>query len=408
MPNQTGETTRRLHPRASEARSPGTAITGRDWSPDDLLDPPHLEPTEGTVLVPALPGHLRAEVEALPTPFAAREPLRELMGPSRPIAKVREQVSRVADSPLTILIQGETGTGKEIVARAIHRLSARRRGPLVALDCGAVPENLFESELFGYERGAFTGADERRAGHFQLADGGTLLLDEIVNLPLATQPKLLRALQERAVKPLGGKRPVPVDVRIVATSNLPLDLETRAGRFRQDLYYRLNEFTITLPPLRERTGDVLHLANRFLVEAKVEFRRSVAGISEEVQDLLLRHPWPGNVRELRSVIRQAVFLSRDIIRPEHLVALSGEGFSRPPSREPGPRLPGGSLKEIGAAAAAAAEQRAIRQALQEAKGNKSAVARLLGVDYKTLHLKMKRYGLGAGRPTGASSAVARP
>src|SRR5207249_4286740 len=192
-----------------------------------------------------------------------RDALRWLMGRGQEIQQVIQQIKQVADSNFTILIQGETGTGKELVARSIHQLSARREKPFVALDCGAIPETLIESELFGYEKGAFTGADRRKEGHFQLAAGGTLFLDEVVNLPLPTQVKLLRVLQERQVQPLGSKQPVRVDVRIVAASNVPLEREVRAGRFRQDVYYRLNEFTIALPPLRER-DDILHLANDFL------------------------------------------------------------------------------------------------------------------------------------------------
>jgi two-component system nitrogen regulation response regulator GlnG len=314
------------------------------------------------------------------------------MGPSWQVARVIQQVTQVAGSPLTILIQGETGTGKELVARAIHYLSLRR--PFIALDCGALPETLIESELFGYEKGAFTGADQRREGHFRRAEGGSLFLDEIVNLSLTTQSKLLRALQERAVQPLGGRHPIPADVRIIATSNVPLEAEVRAGSFRQDLYYRLNEFSITLPPLRDRLEDVLYLAERFLAEATVEFGRPTHGISERAAAVLLSHPWPGNVRELRSIIRRAALLSRDGIQPEHL-ALGHLTSSAACVKESGSAPAGRSLKAIAAAAAAAAERWAIRQALQATKGNKSAVARLLGVDYKTLHVKLKRYGISA-------------
>ena len=190
-------------------------------------------------------------------------PLKWLMGPSRKMQKVVQEIKQVADSPLTLLIQGETGTGKELVARATHQLSARRSKAFVAVDCGAIPDTLIESELFGYEKGAFTGAQQRKEGRFPLAEGGTLFLDEIVNLPLPTQSKLLRALQERQVQPLGSKQPVRVDARIIAASNVCLEREAKAGRFRQDVYYRLNEFVITLPPLRER-DDILHLANDFL------------------------------------------------------------------------------------------------------------------------------------------------
>jgi two-component system nitrogen regulation response regulator GlnG len=319
--------------------------------------------------------------------------LSELMGPSRHVEKIVQQVTQVAGSPLTVLIQGETGTGKELVANAIHHLSLRRRGPFIALDCGAIPDTLIESELFGHEKGAFTGADQRKVGYFQLAQGGSLFLDEISNLPLVTQAKLLRALQERVVHPLGERHPVPVDVRIIATANVLLEHETRAGRFRQDLYYRLNEFTISLPPLRERREDILYLANRFLAEACLEFRRPMSEISEEAAELLLRYHWPGNVRQLRSIIRQAVLLSQNGIEPEHLLGVCVESSAASPVTDSDVAPAARSLKEIAAAAAAVAERRAISQALQETKGNKSAVARLLGIDYKTLLLRLKRYGM---------------
>src|SRR5438093_1833775 len=322
-------------------------------------------------------------------------PLRWLMGPSAQMEKVVQQIKQVADSPLSVLVEGETGTGKELVARAIHQLSARREMPFVAVDCGAIPDTLIESELFGYEKGAFTGAHQRKAGQFQLAEGGTLFLDEIVNLPLATQAKLLRALQERQVQPLGGKRPVPVDVRIIAASNVPLEREVRAGRSRQDVYYRLNEFVITLPPLRER-DDSLHLATEFLAEASMELGRPCRAISEEAAQILLRYPWPGNVRELRNVIRRATLLAADVIEPQQLSFLNGHPSPATARRRaPGPS--GTSLKAIAEAAVADAEQRAIRRVLQATRGNKSEAARHLQTDYKTLHLKMKQYGIDAGR-----------
>src|SRR5436309_495584 len=325
-------------------------------------------------------------------------PLRWLMGPSGQMEKVVQQIKQVADSPLTVLVEGETGTGKELVARAIHQLSARCEKPFVAVDCGAIPDTLIESELFGYEKGAFTGAHQRKTGQFQLAEGGSLFLDEIVNLPVPTQTKLLRALQERQVQPLGGKRPVPVDVRIIAASNVPLEREVRAGRFRQDVYYRLNEFGITLPPLRER-DDILHLANEFLPEACMELGRPCRKISEAAGEILLRYHWPGNVRELRNVIRRAILLASDVIEPEHLAVLP---VDPPPATaqtalrgEPAPAS--SSLREIAEAAAAYAEQQAIRRVLQVTCGNKSEAARLLRTDYKTLHLKMKQYSIPAAQ-----------
>ncbi len=332
------------------------------------------------------------------TSQVVESPLRFLVGPSGQMEKVVRQIKQVADSPLTVLVQGETGTGKELVARAIHQLSDRREKPFVAVDCGAIPDTLIESELFGYEKGAFTGAYQRKAGQFQLAEGGSLFLDEIVNLPLSTQAKLLRALQERQVQPLGGTRPVRVDARIVAASNVPLEPEVRAGRFRQDVYYRLNEFGITLPPLRER-DDILHLANEFLCEGSTELGRPCRKISEAAAQILLRYHWPGNVRELRNVIRRAILLASDVIELEHLAVLPVDSPSTAADTAlRGESAPvGSSLREIAGGAAAYAEQQAIRRALQVTNGNKSEAARLLRTDYKTLHLKMKQYGIPAAQ-----------
>jgi DNA-binding NtrC family response regulator len=333
------------------------------------------------------------ELEAVVDERARAGRLRFFMGPNGQMQKILEQIEQVADSPLTVLIQGETGTGKELVARAIHELSPRRDKPFVAVDCGAIPDTLIESELFGYEKGAFTGAHQRKEGQFQLARDGTLFLDEIVNLPLPTQSKLLRALQERRVQPLGGKRPSDVAARIIAASNVALEQEVRAGRFRQDVYYRLNEFTITLPPLRER-DDILHLANAFLPEAGIELGRPCRKISEAAAQILLSYHWPGNVRELRNVIRRAILLASDVIEPAHLSVIRVNAPASAVARE---AAPGDcSLKEIADAAAAQAEEQAIRSVLQLTRGNKSEAARLLRTDYKTLHLKIKQYGIDAG------------
>src|SRR5712664_1837234 len=320
----------------------------------------------------------------------SESPLRFLMDPNGQMEKIVEQIKQVADSPLTVLVEGETGTGKELVARAIHHLSARREKPFVAVDCGAMPDTLIESELFGYEKGAFTGAHQRKEGQFQLAGGGTLFLDEIVNLPLPTQAKLLRALQERHVQPLGSKRPIRVAARIIAASNVPLEREVRAGRFRQHVYYRLNEFGITLPPLRER-DDILHLANEFLPEASIELGRPSRKIAEAAGEILLRYHWPGNVRELRNVIRRAILLAAEVIEPQHLAVLPVDPV--PTTVETALRgesaSVGSSLREIAEGAAAYAEQQAICRALQVTSGNKSEAARLLRTAYTTLHVKMK-------------------
>ena len=321
--------------------------------------------------------------------------LAERMGGSRPIESVIQQVAQVARSNFTVLIQGETGTGKELVARAIHNQSPRRDQPFVAVDCGAIPETLVESELFGYEKGAFTGAVRRKDGRFQAASGGTVFLDEVGNLPLPTQAKLLRAIEERQVTPLGATRPVPVDARIIAAANVDLAEASRAGRFRPDLYYRLNEFGISLPPLRSRREDIAHLASRFLDEVSMELRRPVHGITDEAMELLRRHDWPGNVRELKNVIRKAALLATDLITPEFLPPLVAPREAGQPAVV-APAVDGElSLREVSEVATADAERRAIRQALEAARGNKSQAARLLRTDYTTLHAKMKRYGISA-------------
>jgi DNA-binding NtrC family response regulator len=326
-------------------------------------------------------------------------PLIWMEGSSGRMAHVVQQIQQVADSPLTVLIEGETGTGKELAARAIHQLSSRRDQPFVAVDCGAIPETLIESELFGYEKGAFTGAQQRKEGMFQLAGGGTLFLDEIVNIPLPVQMKLLRALQQRQVQPLGSKLVVPVAVRIIAASNVPLGEEVRMGRFRADVYYRLNEFVITLPPLRER-DNILDLAHSLLEEAGLALERPCRKISEAAAKVLLRYHWPGNVRELRNVIRRACLLASEVIEPEHLSILPVEPCAVTLVNHDaglGNSVVGeSSLKELAEMAAFDTEAQAIRLALQTTGGNKSEAARLLKVDYKTLHLKMKRFGIQAG------------
>ena len=332
------------------------------------------------------------EVESLRAEVGAGS-LRGAMGPSPQIEKLVERVALVASSSYSVLIVGETGAGKELVARAIHSHGARRRGRFVALDCGAVPESLIESELFGHERGAFTGADRRKEGHFQLAHGGTLFLDELGNLPVATQGKLLRALQEREVRPLGAKEPIQVDVRIIAATNAPLDDEVRAGRFRADLYYRVNEFGLVLPPLRERREDIPHLARRFLAEASRELKRPAFEIADDAVELLTAYRWPGNARELKNVMRRAALLSDGVVGRQHLDVLTSAGRAGAAPVEVPRAGQRRSLREIIEDMTARAEQEAIRQALEETRGNKTEAARLLRVDYKTLYLKLRRYGM---------------
>jgi two-component system nitrogen regulation response regulator GlnG len=335
---------------------------------------------------------LLTEVQALRSALSEGIGLRELMGPSAAVGAIVQQVDQVARSNFTVLVQGETGAGKELVARAIHRQSANRRGPFVPVDCGAIPDALVESELFGHEKGAFTGADQKKPGQFLLAHGGTLFLDEVVNLPAAAQAKLLRVLQDRQVRPLGSVRPAPVDVRVIAAANLPLVDEVAKGRFRQDLYYRLSEFTIHVPPLRERREDVLPLAQRFLVETGMELSRAVRGFSDAAVARLAAYEWPGNVRELRNAVRRAVLVSAEVVDAGVLFPSRREGAGDPPSGA-GVWTRGLSLKEVAEQATALAEGQAIRTALEQAGGNKSEAARLLRTDFKTLHTKMRLRGI---------------
>ncbi len=363
---------------------------------DFLLKPLMVEDFVPTVQRALERKALRGEVEDLRQQVTTLESFGDVMGPSAPSRAVMEQVRRIAPSSLTIVISGETGSGKEVVARAIHRGSRRAAGPLVAVDCGAMPETLVESALFGHERGAFTGADRRKDGYFRLAEGGTLFLDEISNLPLAMQAKLLRALQERCVYPLGATSPVEVDVRVVAASNTVLREEVRAGRFREDLYYRLAEYVIALPPLRERREDIPHLARHFLTDVALELGRPGPEISDDAMTALLEHAWPGNVRELRNVVRRAALLGGEQIERGDL-HLTGSDLApvAPAAPAIGP-VAGRSLRSIATAAAEAAERQAITEVLRATGGNKSEAARVLQVDFKTLHLKMRRLGI-AGR-----------
>jgi DNA-binding NtrC family response regulator len=339
---------------------------------------------------------LRLEVEDLRRRVGRSESqdLEAQMGPSARVADVIEQVGIVAASNFTVLILGETGTGKELVAQAIHRQSDRRRKAFIALDCGAIPEQLLESELFGHEKGAFTGADRRKAGRFQLAEGGTCFLDEMGNLPLNLQAKLLRALESRQVQPVGAERAMPIDIRFVAATNHDLQSRVADGSFRADLYFRLAQYRISLPPLRERPDDIAHLARRFLEEASVELRRPVQALLPATLELLQRQKWPGNVRELRNVVRQAILRTKElVIRPEELKAvLNDVDGASPAAQSPST---GQTLKEIAEQAARAAERQAICDRLRATQGNKSQAAKALRTDYKTLHVKMKQLGIRA-------------
>jgi two-component system nitrogen regulation response regulator GlnG len=325
--------------------------------------------------------------------------LRESMGPSGAVARLIADVVRVAKTNFSVLILGETGAGKDLVAGAIHGLSSRCRGPFIAVDCGAIPETLIEGELFGHEKGAFTGADKLKIGKFETAAGGTLFLDEVSNMPLASQAKLLRVLQDKSIHRIGSTRPIDVDVRVLAASNRDLHelTEAEAGSFRRDVYFRLNEFSIPVPPLRERREDILYLAKRFMDLTNVELQKEVRSFSQTAVDLLLGYHWPGNVRQLRSMIRRAVLLAEDTITEQHLTFDDARPLA-PADTEGAPsvQVPSRcdrSLKEIVQHNTALVERGILAHVLRQTGGNKAEAARLLHIDYKTIHLKVKVYGL---------------
>jgi DNA-binding NtrC family response regulator len=320
--------------------------------------------------------------------------LRVMMGPSDAVSHIIRDVNRVAQSDFSVIIQGETGSGKELVARSIFQLSPRSNAPFIPLDCGAIPETLIESELFGYQKGAFTGASAPKAGKFEAAHGGTLFLDEIANLPLGAQAKLLRVIQEKAVLRLGATHPVKINVRLITASNQPLQGLAESGQMREDLFFRLNEFIITIPPLRERKDDIPYLAKRFLDITNRELRKNVQRFSEYSLEALLSYNWPGNVRQLRSVIRRAVLLADDIITERHLdikrTPVPGLAFTPRVEGIPWQEL---SLKEIVHRSVVTVEREVLLQVLKYTKGNKAKAARLLQIDYKTIHTKMKQFGI---------------
>jgi formate hydrogenlyase transcriptional activator len=324
---------------------------------------------------------------SIPRMVAERVAARPIVGHSSSLRQVLEQVEIVAPTDATVLVLGETGTGKELVARAIHDASGRSRRPFVKLNCAAIPSTLLESELFGHERGAFTGAVAQRIGRFELADGGTLFLDEVGEIPLELQPKLLRVLQEHEFERLGGTHTLKVDVRVIAATNRDLRGMVGAQRFRDDLYYRLNVFPIAIPPLRERPDDIEALAHHFVDQFARRMNRRIDAIPRETFDALRRHPWPGNVRELENVIQRAVILS------------TGARLTLPPIRvEPVPQ----SLSKE-AETLEGVERAFVARVLDETNwmigGPRGAAARL-GIKRTTLQSMLKRLGLSRPRAGG--------
>ncbi len=314
-----------------------------------------------------------------------------ITGKSKRMQEVFDLIRAVADSDASVLIHGESGTGKELVASAIHYNSGRRAKPYVRVSCASLPESLIESELFGYEKGAFTGANQRRIGRFEAASGGTLFLDEIGELPLSFQVKLLRVLQERQIERLGSNEAINIDVRIVSASLRPLEEEIRAGRFREDLYFRINTVAINLPALRERREDIPLLASTFLAEFAAEAGKELEGFDDEVLAVFDAHPWPGNVRELKNVVERAVLFARGpLVTLEEMpvtMRLPARTERTPPQGDPG------EVRSL-AQAVEQAEIDAIRAALRATQGKRAEAASLLGVSRKTLWDKMRGFGLG--------------
>ncbi|MEO8275197.1 MAG: sigma-54 dependent transcriptional regulator [Thermoanaerobaculia bacterium] len=339
---------------------------------------------------------LERENRRLAAEIGERDQLVDLIGRSAAMHRLFARVERLAGTQATILLTGESGTGKELAARALHQLSPRREKPFVAVNCAAIPEGLIESEFFGVERGAFTGADRTRAGRFEAADGGTIFLDEIGELPLSLQPKLLRVLQECRVSRVGASAEIPVDVRVVAATNRDLPGEIAAGRFRQDLFYRLNVVPLVLPPLRERREDVPLLAEHFAARAARRHALPQARFPAIVRKALIEYAWPGNVRELANVVERLTLLSET--GEVRLEDLPPELSGKPPG-ESGFRLPAAGLSWE------AHEREALRQALDLAGGNRARAARLLDLPYKAFLYRLEKHGLEKVGVAESGSAV---
>jgi len=333
---------------------------------------------------------LRNENLLLREEWSKRYGFPRIIGESESIKRSVAETQRVAQTDATVLLLGESGTGKELFARAVHHLSNRRDKPFVAINCAAIPETLIENELFGHERGAFTGAGERRLGKFELAAGGTVFLDEIGELPLAVQGKLLRAIEEKAVDRIGGKSPIPVDVRVVAATNKDLRAAVEHGEFRGDLFFRLAVFPIDIPALRERGDDVVLLARHFAAQLGKELRGREARLSDSSITAISLHNWPGNVRELENSIERACILSDGSELEPHDLGLATD--DRADAAALGVNL-SGSLSEATERVVRLVERQKIVEALTAHDGNKTRAAEALGVSYKTLLTKIKEYNL---------------
>jgi DNA-binding NtrC family response regulator len=337
---------------------------------------------------------LRTENILLREEWSRRYGFPRIIGESDAIKRAVSETQRVATTEATVLLLGESGTGKELFARAVHHLSPRRDEPFVAINCAAIPETLIESELFGHERGAFTGATERRPGKFELASGGTVFLDEIGELPLAVQGKLLRVIEEKTVDRIGGRVTIPVDVRIVAATNRDLKSAAESGEFRLDLYFRLAVFPVEIPALRERGDDVALLARHFAAQLGKELRGREATVTDDALALLRAHPWQGNVRELENAIERACILSDSTALTATDLNLGTPARAVESQTEVAADLDlSGTLGEATDRAVRSVERRKITEALRDAGGNKTRAAESLGVSYKTLLTKIKDYQL---------------
>jgi DNA-binding NtrC family response regulator len=337
---------------------------------------------------------LGSEVEELRSELETRYGFQEIVGISREMQEVFRMMAKVVGVDVTVLMTGESGTGKELVARAIHRKSKRARGPFVAVNCSAIPQTLVESEFFGHERGAFTDARETRPGRFEQAHGGTLFLDEVGDLALDAQAKMLRALQERQVVRLGGRQPIDVDVRVIAATHRDLNQEMQAGRFREDLYWRLNVIQLRLPPLRERKGDLPLLIDHYVSRFNRELGLRISGIAPEARQLLSNYDWPGNIRELENTLcRTMILCDGETLSVADLPGRVRGEVALPGSPLRDPDLSRVSLGQAVTEAVERVEKVMILSRLAEHRGNRTATAESLGVSRKTLFNKMRQYGL---------------
>ena len=348
---------------------------------------------------------LMSEPVSLGTPDATRD---TIIGACRAMQEIYKEIGRVADKPVNVLICGETGTGKELIARALYQHSDRANRPFIAINCAAIPETLLESELFGHERGAFTGAEVRRIGRFEQADGGTIFLDEIGDMTLGTQVKLVRVLQEKCLQRLGGKEIIPIDVRVIAATHRDLERAIHQQQFREDLYYRLSVLVIRLPPLRERSEDIPDLVHYFLQKHGATLSVAAPSIHPDAMEFLQAQPWPGNVRELENVVRKILLLSAGYtISVDHVRAATARPGSPPESAEQtlrdfaGALLAAAQRSEVTdphARLLEAAEREIITQAIHVTHGNQLQAARLLGISRLTLRDRLTEYNLGPGQP----------